>query len=130
MVTDIILENEQDNRRIIIDTKFTNILAKSQFGNAQRFRSDHIYQLYSYLRSQESNEDPRSLNSEGMLLYPTISVDLDETAQLQGHYVRLATINLAAPTTSIIECLRQLPFTNRYLPRGKELSNNYLGKYS
>ena len=63
MVTDIILENEQEDRRIIIDTKFTNILTRSQFGDGQRFKTGHIYQLYSYLRSQERSDDPRSLNS-------------------------------------------------------------------
>ena len=70
MVTDIILENEQEDRRIIIDTKFTNMLARSQFGDRERFRTGHIYQLYSYLRSQESDDDPRSLNSEGMASLP------------------------------------------------------------
>ena len=117
MVTDIILENVQENRRIIIDTKFTNILTKSQFGDAQRFRTDHIYQLYSYLRSQERDEDPRSLNSEGMLLYPTTSFDLDEAAQLQGHSIRFATINLAEPTNTVVERLRRLPVASHILQR-------------
>ena len=109
MVADIILENEQESRRIIIDTKFTDILTKSQFGDGERFKAGHIYQLYSYLRSQERNDDPRSLDSEGILLYPTISFDVDETAELQGHYIRFTTINLAEATTTVVERLRQLP---------------------
>ena len=109
MVTDIILENDQEDRRIIIDTKFTNILTESQFGDGRRFRTGHIYQLYSYLRSQECDDHPRSLNSEGMLLYPAIGFDMDETAELQGHLVRFATIDLAAPTTTVVERLRRLP---------------------
>ena len=84
MVTDIILENQQEDRRIIIDTKFTNILARSQFGDGQRFKTGHIYQLYSYLRSQERDDDPRSLNSEGMLLYPAIGFDVDESGRASG----------------------------------------------
>ena len=113
MVTDIILENEQEDRRIIIDTKFTNILTKSQFGDGQRFKTGHIYQLYSYLRSQERDDDSRSLNSEGMLLYPAIGFDVDEAAELQGHLVRFATIDLALPTNTVVERLRQLPLTSR-----------------
>ena len=109
MVTDIILENEQEDRRIVIDTKFTNILAKSQFGGIERFRTGHIYQLYSYLRSQEHDDDPRSLNSEGMLLYPSIGSDIDEAAEIQGHLVRFATIDLTLPTTEVVEQLRRLP---------------------
>ena len=113
MVTDIILENEQENRRIIIDTKFTNILTKSHFGDGERFKTGHIYQLYSYLRSQERDDDPRSLDSEGMLLYPSISFDVDETAEIQGHLVRFATIDLAEATTTVVARLRQLPLTSR-----------------
>lgn len=121
MVMDIILENEQEDRRIIIDTKFTNILTASQFDDGRRFRTGHIYQLYSYLRSQERDDHPRSLNSEGMLLYPAIGFDMDETAELQGHLVRFATIDLAAPTTTVVERLRRLPlatFDPFGVPRG------------
>lgn len=109
MVTDIILENVIEDRRIIIDTKFTNILTSAQYGDGQRFKTGHIYQLYSYLRSQEREDDPRSLGSEGMLLYPAIGLDVDEAAALQGHLVRFATIDLAAPTSTVVERLRNLP---------------------
>lgn len=114
MVTDIILENEHENRRIIIDTKFTNILTGAQYGDGQRFKTGHIYQLYSYLRSQEREDDPRSLSSEGMLLYPAIGVDMDEAAALQGHKLRFATIDLAEPTVSVVEKLRQLPLRSQF----------------
>ena len=109
MITDIILENEQNDRRIIIDTKFTDILTKSQYGDSHRFKSGHIYQLYSYLRSQERPDDPLSLSSEGMLLYPAIGVDIDEAVELQGHIVRFVTIDLAKPTNIVVEELRRLP---------------------
>ena len=113
MVTDIILENEQDHRRIVIDTKFTNILTRSKYGDSERFKTSHIYQLYSYLRSQERDDVPRSLDSEGMLLYPAISLNVDEAVELQGHLVRFATIDLAEPTSSVVERLRQLPSVSR-----------------
>lgn len=109
MITDIILENEQNARRIIIDTKFTDILNKPYYGDKQKFNSDHIFQLYSYLRSQELPDDPLSLSSEGMLLYPAVGVDIDESVELQGHIVRFVTIDLAEPTNVVIEKLRRLP---------------------
>lgn len=109
MITDIILENEPNDRRIIIDTKFTNILTKSRYGDGQRFKSGHIYQLYSYLRSQERLDDPLSLSTEGMLLYPAIGVEIDEAVELQGHIVRFVTIDLDEPTNVVIEKLRRLP---------------------
>ena len=109
MITDIILENEQNARRIIIDTKFTNILVKTYYGDKQKFNSDHIFQLYSYLRSQELPDDPLSLSSEGMLLYPAVGVDIDEAVELHGHIVRFVTIDLAEPTNTVIEKLRRIP---------------------
>ena len=99
--------------RYIFPPPLTNILTRSHFGDGQRFKTSNIYQLYSYLRSQEHDDDPRSLNSEGVLLYPAISFDIDEAAELQGHIVRFATIDLAAQTSAVVEQLRQLPLASR-----------------
>lgn len=114
METDIILENAQENRRIIIDTKFTDVLTASQFGG-KRFKTGHIYQLYSYLRSQERSDDPMSLSADGLLLYPSIGFDVDETAMIQGHRVRFATIDLAQPSAEVIDKLRKLPLLSALL---------------
>lgn len=114
MITDIVLENEAENRRIIIDTKFTNVLTTSRHG-ADRFKTGHIYQLYAYLRSQERPDDPLSLSSDGILLYPAIAFDVDETAVIQGHCVRFVTIDLARPTTEVIERLQEIPIVSKML---------------
>lgn len=108
MITDIILENEAEARRIVIDTKFTNVLTPAQHGGF-RFKRDHIFQLYAYLRSQERSDDPLSVGADGMLLYPAIGLDVDEAALIQGHRMRFATIDLSRPTTDVIERLRMLP---------------------
>lgn len=108
MITDIILENEAERRRIIIDTKFTNILTPSRHGGDQ-FKTGHLYQLYAYLRSQEREADPLSFSSEGMLLYPAIGLNIDECALIQGHRMRFATVDLSQPTAQVIARLRTLP---------------------
>ncbi len=108
MITDIIIENEREARRIIVDTKFTDILTDSKY-NTERFKTGHLYQLYAYLRSQEKDHDPLSFDSEGWLLYPSIGRDIDEAAIIQGHRVRLVTIDLTLPSSEIIERLRNLP---------------------
>ncbi|NIZ01921.1 5-methylcytosine-specific restriction endonuclease system specificity protein McrC [Thalassospira lucentensis] len=113
MVTDIILENEREDRRIIIDTKFTNVFIRSQHGGALRFKSAHIYQLYAYLRSQERHDEPRSLSSEGLLLYPAIGSNIDETAEIQGHHIRFATIDLMLPALELSQRLRAIPMESR-----------------
>ncbi|WP_394440166.1 5-methylcytosine-specific restriction endonuclease system specificity protein McrC [Sphingobium naphthae] len=114
MITDIILENEQVGRRIIIDTKFTGILAKSKF-ETERFKTDHLYQLYTYLRSQEKINDPLSENCEGWLIYPSMGINIDETAKIQGHNLRMVTIDLSLPSDDIIRNLQRLPFISRLL---------------
>ena len=105
MQTDILLERQCSNslskgQRIIIDTKFTSIVSKGRYGN-QSLKSDHIYQLYAYLRSQENTGDPMSYRSTGVLLYPAIDTCIDEAAVIQGHEVRFATVNLVADGQTI-----------------------------
>ncbi|MCP4099381.1 MAG: 5-methylcytosine-specific restriction endonuclease system specificity protein McrC [Planctomycetaceae bacterium] len=116
MITDIILENVQEERRVIIDTKFTDVLTVSQYGG-ERFKTGHIYQLYAYLRSQERTDDPMSLCSDGLLLYPSIGVEVDETALIQNHRIRFVTIDLAQPSAEVVEKLRAIPvLSSSFLP--------------
>ena len=97
MTRDIVLE--RGNRRIVIDTKFTSIVTTGQYGK-ETFKSGNIYQLYAYLRSQET-DDPVSQSSAGVLLYPSLGVDYDESATIQGHRIRFATVDLSAETQTI-----------------------------
>ena len=105
MKTDIVLEcpdreNPTGGRRIVIDTKFTSILTQGRYRD-EAFRSGYIYQIYAYLRSQERDEDPASLDAAGMLLHPSVECDVEETAVIQGHEVRFVTVNLAASSREI-----------------------------
>ena len=106
MQTDIELERLPNDespsipRRIVIDTKFNEMMTSGQYGN-QTLRSGYIYQIYAYLRSQESDAEPASLNSTGVLLHPSVGYDLDEYTLIQGHKIRFATVNLAADTQTI-----------------------------
>ncbi|MFZ1416572.1 MAG: hypothetical protein WAS73_18650 [Defluviicoccus sp.] len=112
MITDIILEHPAQGRRIIIDTKFTSIFSSSQHREAV-LKSGYIYQLYTYLRSQERVEDPLSRAATGILLHPTVGGEVDEAVGIQGHELRFATVDLMAPTAEIIERLRALPTGSR-----------------
>ena len=105
MQTDIILESppadEHDHRhRTVIDTKFTSIL-KPGHHRPQTLDSGYIYQMYAYLRSQENDSDPRSLDSSGLLLHPSVGKNVDESAVIQGHKIRFATVDLAADSGAI-----------------------------
>ena len=105
MQTDIVLESpvladEPARSRLVIDTKFTSIVGTGQYGNPT-LRSGYIYQIYAYLRSQERQADPPSLTASGLLLHPSVGEEVDESATIQGHRIRFATVDLAADSQSI-----------------------------
>ena len=105
MTTDIVLESR--DRRIIIDTKFTEIVTAGYYREAT-LRSGYLYQLYAYVRSQEQAADPRSLDAVGMLLHPSVDGDVFEAAVIQGHEFRFVTVDLSAPSPAIRDRLRQV----------------------
>ncbi len=111
MQTDIVLKNRKQYRTIIIDTKFKDILGAPHLESERRkFHSTNIYQMYAYIRSQETSNDPCFQNSEGILLYPTIGENMDAAAEIDGHVFRFATIDLSMRTEDLIRELRALPF--------------------
>lgn len=84
------------NRKLVIDTKYyVKTLAKAAFGKEQ-FHASNLYQIYAYLRTQEDESD-LDRTSEGMLLYPTVSREVDESVIIQDHRVRVATVDLTQP---------------------------------
>lgn len=93
MQSDLVIDCRQCRHRLIIDTKCTSIHTQSLFKD-KVFKSPHIYQLYTYLRSQENPIDPPSLNAAGMLLYPAINESINESVTIQNHQFRFCTIDL------------------------------------
>jgi 5-methylcytosine-specific restriction enzyme subunit McrC len=108
MQTDIDLTHHATGRRIIIDTKFTAILTSSAYRD-QILKSGYLYQLYTYVRSQERLDDPISLTTEGMLLHPQIGGAIDEEMVVQGHKMRFTTINLTGPANEFERALEHIP---------------------
>ena len=105
MQPDIILNQRKRGdqsalHRIIVDTKFTEIVTLGRSGK-EVLKSSNIYQIYAYLRTQENQDDPPSLHSTGVLLYPAIDASVDESAIIQGNRIRFATVDLAAAAQTI-----------------------------
>ena len=100
MKTDVMLEQPELSRRIVIDTKFTAILTSGQYGK-ESLDSGYIYQIFAYLRSQEDDGDPLSASAWGILLHPSVGEMLDEAVVIQGHLIRFATVDLAADASAI-----------------------------
>lgn len=100
MRTDIVLDHAASGRRIIIDTKFNEILTSGWYRD-KAIRSAYVYQIYAYLRSQAGRGDPQSDHASGLLLHPAIGVMVDESVLIQGHRIRFATVDLAASAPEI-----------------------------
>jgi 5-methylcytosine-specific restriction enzyme subunit McrC len=94
MKPDLVLKHRHSKRLLVIDTKFTaKGLVEGQYGKAV-FDSSHLYQMYAYLRSQE-HLSPSHQSADGILLYPTVHHGLAETVLLQGHNMRVESVDLA-----------------------------------
>jgi len=96
MNADIVINHtppEGVGRRIVVETKFANLLASNPY-DQQAFKNAHLYQLYAYLQTQAGRGETAADQAEGILLYPVVDQDIDEWAVIQGHRIRLATVNL------------------------------------
>lgn len=110
MQTDIVIDGGSPPCRLVIDTKF-NEMTKPGWHREQTLRSGYLYQIYSYLRTQEETP-PTSWNKEsaGLLLHPSIGVSVREQCLLQGHLISFATVDLAQPAHGIADELREIHF--------------------
>ena len=105
MIPDVLLEQDSGEesapaRRIVIDAKFQAILQGRVSGKGS-LKSANIYQIYAYLRSQERDEDPVTRDSAGVLLHPSLGIDLFESGVIQRHRLTFATVDLAADSETI-----------------------------
>ena len=97
---------QQGTAWVIVDTKFSSILGSRHFGGAS-LKSDYLYQMYAYVRSQEG----LGLRSDGtarLFLHPAIEVTLYEHAVVQGHSIAFATVNLGGSAAAIRRDLREI----------------------
>ena len=95
MYTDMtIVERAAPFRRFVVDTKYSiSALAQNLYGE-RRFKSDNLYQIYSYLRTQEHLSDAHR-HAGGLLLYPSNGYEVQDAMLVQGHRIEVATVNLA-----------------------------------
>jgi 5-methylcytosine-specific restriction enzyme subunit McrC len=112
MIPDIVLQETRQGsgRMIILDTKFTaRSLVENQWGKAV-FDSSHMYQLYTYLKSQEHVSEAHR-TAVGILLYPAVGNRFSEKVRLQDQVLRLESVDLAAPWQEIETQLLELVLT-------------------
>jgi 5-methylcytosine-specific restriction enzyme subunit McrC len=106
MRMDILIDNLDQTRRFIIDTKFASIVAPGRFRD-EILKNGYLYQLYAYLRSQEGCE-PLWNEASGMLLHPAIGERTFERARIQNHWLVFATVDLSRRPSEIRTELRAI----------------------
>lgn len=104
MKTDITLLSS--NKKIIIDAKFYKETLSDNYGS-KKILSGNLYQIFSYLINQES-EDIRTKEAKGILLYPTTSESYELSYNYQNHEILIKTINLNQHWTKIHTSLLQI----------------------
>jgi 5-methylcytosine-specific restriction enzyme subunit McrC len=107
MKTDIELLSPASGRRIVIDTKFTDIVTNSEY-REQILKSGYLYQLYAYLRTQERADAPETFCAEGMLLHPEVGGSFDESILLHGHTMRFKTLDLTSGPEEFEDQIRNI----------------------
>ena len=96
MECDVVLDRKSGPGLIIVvETKRTRRVLDHRDGSKPAVRSGHLYQLYSYLRSQE-HHSPAHGGSTGILLYAQPSgEDVDFRTRIDSHPFRVYTLDLA-----------------------------------
>ncbi len=105
MQTDISLTSNLNNRKIIIDCKFTPEATQHHY-EAETLRSNHLFQINAYLDNLP--EEKRTDTCEAMLLYPTVDSPLSASYADRGRKISIRTINLNQPWQSIHQDLLAL----------------------
>lgn len=108
MKPDILLEEKESGRIVVVDTKFTaKSISENQWGG-EKFDQHHLYQMYAYLKTQEHLSEQHRTAS-GILLYPaTNTIEISEKVELQGQMLRLESVDLTRPWLEIEQALLKL----------------------
>jgi 5-methylcytosine-specific restriction enzyme subunit McrC len=101
MKTDIVLDHHLHQRRIVVETKFTDSLVDRD--GKTTVETSHLYQLYAYLASQSGRRNALYDTAEGVLLF--VKVDhrdpFDGEFTVQGHRIRFLSVDLSAEPADI-----------------------------
>lgn len=107
METDIVLEYT-DKKILIIDTKAYQRITRGR-GNA-KINSNHLYQIFSYVKNKEEALSGETHEVAGMLLYAKTydGVYPDEEYQMSGNLISVKTLDLNQEFDEISEQLKNI----------------------
>ncbi|MDR3063284.1 MAG: hypothetical protein LBU40_03985 [Methanobrevibacter sp.] len=109
MKTDVVLENKENNKILIIDTKFyKKILQGYNINNKKKLSSGHLYQIKSYVKTYENQSDKEI---SGMLLYADTyneSVEIDFQYKIDENIYYIKTLKLDQEWKEIENDLKEI----------------------
>ena len=108
MRTDIVIKQRPSNWLVIDAKYYSKTLAESYRtdGGNKRVHTGNLYQMFAYLSNWDEKKYPDSV--KGMLIYPRVFQDVDETMYLEGgKTIRVCTVNLNADWKEIENTLLQ-----------------------
>ena len=110
MKADILFKEKQSGRVIFLDTKFTSQTKRNQWGDF-KYDSGHLYQIYSYVKSQE-NFLTFHPDISGVLLYPAKRRnEHSEVIKLPNHRIKVVSIDLTKDWKDIENQLLSIVYT-------------------
>ena len=108
METDIYVPGAADGRSVIIETKCVSApFARGGEASTVSLRSDHLYQLFAYLKNHARSyaAEPPAL---GLLLYATAGTTFSYRYDVHGHPLWVSSVDLAKPWPAVREGLNRL----------------------
>jgi len=95
-------------KTIVIDAKYYRNTFTTRFDPSRRkIHSGNLYQLFTYLKNLEANGG-HDASADGILLYPQIDEAVSLAYTVQGHVMRISTIDLSASWQHIAKSLLSL----------------------
>lgn len=88
METDISLQYGE--KKFIMDTKFYKDMFSYNWSK-ESVRSDHLYQLFSYLKNDEFYQGKKA---QGVLIYPKVYKSVDLAYQINGFDITICTLDM------------------------------------
>lgn len=83
---------------LVMDTKFYVDALVSNRGYKKKYRREHLSQLMEYLRISEREYGK---SARGMLLYPTVGEDVNDSGKIEGFQISICTVDLSKEWSEI-----------------------------
>jgi len=81
-------------KKVVVETKYTDRVFATSFGGNPKVRSDHLYQLFAYLKNLEVRGGLNA-SATGVLLYGTSGHEVQLRYELGGHELLVVALDLS-----------------------------------